>query len=148
MLPVALALLPVVSFLLVLLVIDSFKLVPTATLGRALAAGALAALAALYLHGWIVDAGGVGQTALVRYVAPVTEEALKALFVLYALGRRQIGFLVDAAILGFAIGAGFAWRELASAQQPDVAAEPASFDTTAGPAPMPAVGARGTAEPG
>jgi RsiW-degrading membrane proteinase PrsW (M82 family) len=108
---VAVALLPVVVFLLLLLVFDSFKLVPRLTLARALAAGAVAALAAWPLHAWLFDVTHLDPAAFSRYVAPLTEESLKALFVIYALRRRQIGFLVDAAIVGFAIGAGFALVE-------------------------------------
>jgi RsiW-degrading membrane proteinase PrsW (M82 family) len=105
---VVVALLPVLVFLLVLILCDSFKLVPTITLARAMAAGALAALAASALHSWMLDAAWVDPGTMARYVAPVTEELLKAAFVIYALRRGQIGFLVDAAIVGFAIGAGFA----------------------------------------
>jgi len=107
----AVALIPVLTFLLVLVLADSFKLVSTPTLARALGAGALAALAATWLHGWLFDLTGLGVAPFSRYVAPVTEEVLKALFLVYALRRRQIGFLVDAAILGFAVGAGFAMVE-------------------------------------
>jgi hypothetical protein len=44
-------------------------------------------------------------------VAPVTEELAKASYVVYLIGRRRVGFLVDAAIQGFALGAGFALVE-------------------------------------
>ena len=102
------AFLPVLSFLLLLIVFDSFKLVPTSMFVRALAAGVLAALAAALLHAGLLAVFPLDARTVARYVSPVTEEALKMLFVLWALFRRQIGFLVDAAIVGFAIGAGFA----------------------------------------
>ncbi len=102
------ALLPVIAFLLLLILFDSFKLVPSSMIGRALAAGAIAALAASFVHGWILSATGIEPGIFTRYVAPVTEETLKGLFLIYPLWRRQIGFLVDAAIIGFAVGAGFA----------------------------------------
>jgi RsiW-degrading membrane proteinase PrsW (M82 family) len=102
------ALLPVLSFLLLLLAFDSFKLVPTSMFVRALLAGVLAALAAAFLQTALIPALQLEERTVTRYVAPVTEETLKMLFVLWALFRRQIGFLVDAAIVGFAIGAGFA----------------------------------------
>jgi len=108
---IAIALLPVAVFLLALVLADSFKLVSTAMLVRALAAGAGAAIAALLLHGWLFDVTGLDLSPFSRYVSPVTEESLKALFLVYALWRRQIGFLVDAAIIGFAIGAGFSMVE-------------------------------------
>jgi RsiW-degrading membrane proteinase PrsW (M82 family) len=106
--PVLVALLPVIVFLLVLILFDSFKLVPWSMIGRALAAGAAAALVASFVHGWILAATGMDPGRFTRYVSPVTEETLKALFLVYPLWRRQIGFLVDAAIIGFAVGAGFA----------------------------------------
>lgn len=46
-----------------------------------------------------------------RYVAPIVEEVLKAMFIVYLIKSRKIGFMVDAAIFGFAIGAGFAFVE-------------------------------------
>lgn len=111
MLAVLIALLPVTAFLAALVLFDSFKLVPKGTLAWALASGVLAAAAALVLHEWLFRVTGLGTLAFTRYVAPVTEETLKALCVLYLLRRRRMGFLVDAAILGFAIGAGFALVE-------------------------------------
>jgi len=41
----------------------------------------------------------------------VVEEGLKALFIVYLFRSNRIGFLVDAAIMGFAVGAGFALVE-------------------------------------
>jgi RsiW-degrading membrane proteinase PrsW (M82 family) len=105
---IVVSLLPVTVFLLALVLVDSHKLVSTPMLARALGAGALAALAGAALHTWLLDLTGLAPSTLSRYVAPVTEETLKALFLVYALRRRQIGFLVDAAIVGFAVGAGFA----------------------------------------
>ena len=108
---VVVSLLPVCVFLLALVALDSFKLVHVSMLVRALASGALAALAVGVLHGWLFDATGLEPRAFSRYVAPVTEETLKAACLVYPLLRRQVGFLVDAAIIGFAVGAGFALVE-------------------------------------
>lgn len=108
---VAFALLPVTAFLVLLVFADSFKLVPTLMLLRALAAGAVAALLAYPVNTALGEALGVSQQTFTRYVAPVTEETLKLAVLLYPLWKRQVGFLVDAAILGFAIGAGFALVE-------------------------------------
>jgi len=46
-----------------------------------------------------------------RYVAPFTEEILKGLLMLVMIRTHRIGFLVDAAIFGFAVGTGFALAE-------------------------------------
>lgn len=105
---VVVALLPVTAFLLILFLLDSFKLVPRRMLFRALASGAAAALVALLLHSWLFALTGLSPRRFAQFVAPVTEETLKVLCLLYPLRRRQIGFLVDAAIIGFAVGAGFA----------------------------------------
>jgi hypothetical protein len=55
--------------------------------------------------------GSAASTAYSRYLAPFVEEILKAAFIIYLLARKRIGFMVDAAILGFAVGAGFAFIE-------------------------------------
>ena len=102
-LSIPVAFLPVLTFLGFLILFDSFKLVPTSMFIRALAAGALAAVAAALFHGALIGAFGLGTRTLTHYVAPATEETLKMLFVLWALYRKKIGFLVDAAIIGFAI---------------------------------------------
>ena len=111
MLEVLVALLPVVAFLLLLMLFDSFKLVHKSQLVIALASGALVAVAASWLHGWLFETTGIELRPFTRYVAPLTEETLKATCLLYPLLRRQIGFLVDAAIVGFGIGTGFALVE-------------------------------------
>jgi hypothetical protein len=53
----------------------------------------------------------LSRMALSRYVAPVVEESLKALVLVFLLRTHRIGFLVDAAIFGFAVGTGFALVE-------------------------------------
>ena len=111
MAPVVVALFPVVIFRVLLMLFDSFKLVPAITLSRALIMGAAIAVLASMLHAWLLRITGWDPEAFSRYIAPVTEETLKALVVLYPLRKRQVAFLVDAAILGFAVGAGFALVE-------------------------------------
>jgi RsiW-degrading membrane proteinase PrsW (M82 family) len=108
---VALALLPVVLFLCLLVLLDSFKLVPVRSVMLALAAGGAVALLGARLNDALIEASGVPTVLFSRYGAPLVEEALKALWIVVLLRRRRIGFLVDAAILGFAVGAGFALVE-------------------------------------
>jgi protease PrsW len=107
----AVALLPVLAFLAVLVLLDSFKLVPPRAVARAILAGALAALVAGWSNGWLLGATGIAVAVFSRYAAPVVEELLKGLYVLFLLRRRRVGFLVDAGIQGFAVGAGFALVE-------------------------------------
>jgi RsiW-degrading membrane proteinase PrsW (M82 family) len=108
---VALALLPVLLFLGLLVLLDSFKLVTMRQVLLALAAGGAAALAGGRLNAWLLDASGIPTSAYSRYAAPLLEELLKALWIAALIRRRRVGFLVDAAILGFAVGAGFALVE-------------------------------------
>ncbi len=111
MLDAAAALLPVLGFLGLLQLLDSFKLVRLGGVLRAIASGAVAALLATQLHAALLDATGLSATSFSRYVAPATEETLKAVYVLVLIHRRRVGFLVDAAIQGFAVGTGFALVE-------------------------------------
>ncbi len=110
MLSAAAALLPVVGFLAALFLMDSFKLVPPRAIVFALLAGAAAALASLWLWPSLLMPG-LSSDAASRYVAPVLEETLKAAIIVFLLLRGRAGFLVDAAVLGFAVGAGFALAE-------------------------------------
>jgi protease PrsW len=110
-LSIAAALLPVVVFLVALQLMDSFKLVRPRGVLVALGAGVVAALLCLELHEWLMPASRISDQAFIRYVSPLTEEATKALFIVALVARRRVGFLVDAAVLGFAVGTGFALAE-------------------------------------
>jgi RsiW-degrading membrane proteinase PrsW (M82 family) len=109
--PLLVSLLPVIVFLVLLIVIDSFQLVSWRAVLVAIAAGGASALGSYFLNGWLLDALGLSSTAFSRYVAPLIEEATNALYIVYLIRKRRVGFLVDAAILGFAVGAGFALVE-------------------------------------
>jgi hypothetical protein len=65
----------------------------------------------LWLHGSVLPLDRLAPDFVSRYVAPLTEEAAKASFVLLLISSGRVGFLVDAAVAGFAIGAGFALVE-------------------------------------
>jgi protease PrsW len=105
--PIVIALLPALVFLGALLLMDSFKLVRPGSVGLALAYGMAAALACEALHVRLL-AASIDLDVLTRYVAPITEEAAKALFVAFLILKRRVGFVVDAAVQGFAVGTGFA----------------------------------------
>ena len=111
MLNLTAALAPVLCLLALLIVMDSFKLVPIRFVGQALAGGVLAATIALFVNTHLIDGVGVPIPVVTRLIAPIVEEALKLLFVIYAIRFRRVGFPVDAAIVGFAVGTGFALVE-------------------------------------
>jgi protease PrsW len=111
MLNAAAALAPVVCLLGGLVLMDSFKLVPARVIAQALGAGALAAGLGLVSQRLLLEAAGVPMPLLTRAIAPVLEEVLKLAFVAWVIWRRRVGFPVDAAIVGFAVGTGFALVE-------------------------------------
>ena len=110
-LAVAVSLLPVFLFLAALVLVDSYKLVTLRAILPSIAAGVVAALASYVVSRWLRPALALDPVSYSRYVAPVVEETLKAAYVLYLLRRSRVGFVVDAAIHGFAIGTGFAFLE-------------------------------------
>ena len=108
------ALAPVLAFLAALAVMDTFRLVSPRTIGASLVYGAATAIAALGLHVWLRGAYGIPPAVLSRYIAPFTEEAAKAALVAFLLATGRVVFPVEAAVIGFAIGAGFALVENAT----------------------------------
>lgn len=106
-LSLSLGLLPVLAFLLLLVLLDSYKLVPPRRILQQLLMGALAALASLAIGALGPVSGTLHPAVHARYVAPVIEELLKGSAIVAMLLTRRLGFLVDAAIFGFAVGAGF-----------------------------------------
>jgi len=50
-------------------------------------------------------------TVYSRYIAPFVEELMKALWIVFLIRSKKVGFMVDGAIYGFAVGAGFAFVE-------------------------------------
>jgi RsiW-degrading membrane proteinase PrsW (M82 family) len=107
----SLGLLPVAGFLVALVAMDSYKLVRLRLVAAVIGAGAVAAGLAYAINGALLAGTGLGLDAYARTVSPIVEEALKASVVVALVRAHRIGFLVDAAILGFAVGTGFALVE-------------------------------------
>jgi len=105
------ALVPVLAFLAVLFLMDRFKLVRPETVVSALTWGAIGAIVSLWVNARLLAAWTMPAPVFMRYVAPFIEETAKALPLVIWLKRGRVGFLVDAAILGFAVGTGFALVE-------------------------------------
>lgn len=109
-LAVLISLLPVFIFLLALIFLDSYKLVKRNSVISAILYGCVVAGASYFLNTFIFTLG-IDDLLVRRYMAPVIEEALKALSVVYLIKRKKVGFMVDTTIYGFAVGAGFAFIE-------------------------------------
>jgi len=108
---IAVSLCPVFVFLGALIWLDSYKLIRVRNVILTIAGGSVAAIAAFLCNSILVDNVAMGFTTFARYVSPLVEESVKILHLIVLFRTRRIGFMVDAAIYGFAIGAGFAFIE-------------------------------------
>ncbi|HEX4332685.1 MAG TPA: PrsW family glutamic-type intramembrane protease [Usitatibacter sp.] len=111
MLAVLMGLAPVTTFLVALVLLDSYKLVKLRAVALAVACGMAAAGIAYLVNGLILGGTATDFIAYTRYGAPFLEELLKGLVIVAFIRTHRVGFLVDAAILGFGVGAGFAMVE-------------------------------------
>ncbi len=102
---------PVLIFLALLVFMDSYKLVRLRLVLWVIALGGLSAGVSYFANGWMLEVTALDLQGYSRYISPLVEESLKGLVMVYLFRSSQIGFLVDAAILGFAVGAGFAFVE-------------------------------------
>lgn len=105
------ALLPVCLFIVSLVYLDSYKLVRLRQVLQVVAAGSMAAVLSWVVNHYMLNRLGIDQETATRFAAPLVEELFKALPIFLMLRSKRIGFLVDAAIFGFASGAGFALFE-------------------------------------
>lgn len=108
---ILLSLIPVLLFLGLLLFFDSFRLVNRWTLVVCILWGGVAATLSLAGNSLATEFLHVSFDALSRYVAPFTEEILKMAILVLLISRHRIGFAIDSAIYGFAVGSGFAFTE-------------------------------------
>lgn len=108
---VLISLLPVLVFLAALVLLDSFKLVRLRSIVGTIVVGCAAALICYVINTSFLELAIWSGDIHARYVAPAVEETLKALYVIYLIKSKKVGFMVDGAIYGFAVGAGFALVE-------------------------------------
>lgn len=99
---------PVCLFLVTLVYLDSYKLVRLRRVVLLVLVGCLVAIASYGVNTLLLDAFAVPRPIVAHFVAPVIEEILKCALIVILIRLRRIGFVVDAAIQGFAIGTGFA----------------------------------------
>ncbi|HTW33926.1 MAG TPA: PrsW family glutamic-type intramembrane protease [Rhizomicrobium sp.] len=102
---------PVLLFLAALVYMDSFKLVGVFDVLGVIALGILAAALSYAASGAIMDYFHADFRDYSRYIAPFVEEGLKAAMMIWLFSRNRIGFMIDAAIIGAAVGGGFALAE-------------------------------------
>ena len=107
----AVSVLPVFLFLGALVLLDSYKLIPPRAILLAVGAGAAAGIAAYGINVSLLREVAPDVRRYSVYAAPVVEEILKALYIAWLLRGSRVGFVVDAATYGFAVGTGFALVE-------------------------------------
>jgi protease PrsW len=108
---VILALLPVLLFLTALRLLDSYKLVSRSKVAASLAAGAVAAAVCYVINSFMFQHFLQYQDQYARLGAPVVEELAKSVFWIFLIATSRVAFMVDSAICGFAVGAGFSLVE-------------------------------------
>ena len=106
-----LGLLPVLCFLSVLVALDSYKLVRLRWVLAVIAGGGVAAAFSYGVGYGVIRGLGITYSTYAQFIGPGVEELLKALILVALIRANRVAFLVDAAIFGFAVGAGFALVE-------------------------------------
>ena len=105
---IIISLLPVLIFLLLLIYLDSFKLIKKQIIIACLIWGMLSAGFAYFANTYLLQkVYSLNIPFLSDMIAPVIEETLKMLLLIFLIKKNKIGFIIDGAIYGFAIGAGF-----------------------------------------
>lgn len=105
------SLVPVFIFLIGLVFLDSYKLIAFQNIILAILAGCISAIISMLINGRLIGMLSMDVVSFSRFIAPVIEEIIKSIYIVYLVRRRRIGFMVDAAIYGFAVGAGFGFVE-------------------------------------
>lgn len=111
LLKASVSILPVFIFLVTLMVLDSFKLIKIRSILLTLLCGSFTAGVSFVINSSVLELTTIPFSEYSRYCAPFVEELLKGLYIILLVRKKRIGFLIDAAIYGFSIGAGFAFIE-------------------------------------
>ncbi len=110
-LKILISLSPVILFLSMLIFLDSIKLVQKKLLCVCLLWGFISAGLSYLINTSIIPLLDMDFREYSIFVAPVPEEILKLLLILFLIRKNKIGFMIDAAIYGFAIGTTFSLVE-------------------------------------
>lgn len=73
-----------------------------------LAWGAIAYFLAAKINPFLIHAGWASRSEVIRIYAPIIEELLKSIILIYLIQRADFNYIVDAVIYGFGVGIGFA----------------------------------------
>jgi len=109
--PYLVSLLPVICFIFFLFYLDSFKLVKIKYPVISYFWGCLSAGIAYLINTYFMKNLQMDISDYSKYLAPLIEEFIKAFILFFLFKKNIIGFLIDGAIIGFTIGAGFSFVE-------------------------------------
>ena len=73
--------------------------------------GLIAYFLAVQINSTVIEMGWATRIQVIQIVAPVVEEILKSLILVYLVSRADFNYIVDGAIYGFGAGIGFAMIE-------------------------------------
>jgi len=104
---IGIALVPALLLLALFDRFEAFNLVRFPKFLALLAVGGTTAVVAYAANGALIGATSLDFATYSAFVAPVVEELLKASPIILLFALNKIGFKIDAAIIGFTIGAGF-----------------------------------------
>lgn len=102
---------PVMVFLLILIKLDSHRLIGHHLLAKVFISGLALAGISYFINNFILNFTQIEYSDYSRLVAPVVEEAMKAMILVWLFRNERVGFQIDAAIFGFTVGAGFSFAE-------------------------------------
>ena len=105
------SLIPVFLFLIMLLYLDSLKLVSKSLLSICLVWGLVSAGLSFFLNTWLINKLTFSFDTYSGFIAPFVEEFLKCGMLWFMIKRNKIGFMIDGAIYGFSVGAAFSFAE-------------------------------------
>lgn len=106
---ILISILPVILFLVLINSLDSFKLLKPTIIIESILWGIVAAILAYPINTYWFTI--FPPEFVYSIAAPVFEEILKSLLIIYFFYKSKLGFLADSLILGFAAGAGFSILE-------------------------------------
>ena len=107
----SLGVLPVFALLGGLAFLDSYRLVSLRRVLLAAGWGCGVAFFCFGINSAAFTALGATGEWYARFGAPILEEAAKAVWIVWLVRTARVGFMVDAAICGLSVGAGFALAE-------------------------------------
>jgi RsiW-degrading membrane proteinase PrsW (M82 family) len=106
-----LALAPVLVCLVVFERVDAFRLIDLREIALLLLGGGVLAAISYAANGSVLDQFPLRSDSYSQWIAPVVEESMKAVLLIGLFAYNRVGYLIDAAIAGFTIGAGFSLVE-------------------------------------